>query len=185
MKHKGAVDLTMDDVVKRLASHLRWNKKSKDVVGGIFRACPPAAEKDIIATEQRLNFNFPERLRKIYLSVANGGFGPGYGVMGVEGGFTDDLGHTVADLFEVYRQPDPEDPTWEWPERFIPICHWGCVVYSAIDCGQNPAPVYFVDVGVKEPNEPMESIIKFHKPSIEAWLNDWLDGKDLWHEVWR
>jgi hypothetical protein len=31
----------------------------------------------------------------------------------------------------------------------------------------------------------MESIIKFHKPSIEVWLNDWLDGKDLWHEVWR
>lgn len=73
---------------------------------------------------------------------ANGGFGPGYGVMGVEGGFTDDLGHTVADLFEVYRQPDPEDPTWEWPERFLPICHWGCVVYSGIDCGQNLAPVY-------------------------------------------
>jgi hypothetical protein len=48
-----------------------------------------------------------------------------------------------------------------------------------------PAPVYFFDVGVKEPNEPMDSIIKFHKPSIEAWLKDWLDGKDLWHEVWR
>jgi len=29
------------------------------------------------------------------------------------------------------------------------------------------------------------SIIKFHKPSIEVWLNDWLDGKDLWHQVWR
>jgi hypothetical protein len=43
----------MDDVVKRLASHLRRNKKSKDVVGGIFQACPPVAEQDIIATEQR------------------------------------------------------------------------------------------------------------------------------------
>jgi hypothetical protein len=81
----------MDDMVKRLATHLRWNKKSKDPVGGIFRACSPAAEKDIIATEQRLNFDLPETLRKIYLRVANGGFGPGYGVMGVEGGFTDDL----------------------------------------------------------------------------------------------
>jgi hypothetical protein len=44
--------------------------------------------------------------------------------------------------------------------------------------------VYYVDVVVKEPGEPMESIIRLHKPSIEVWLSDWLDGKDLWHEVW-
>jgi hypothetical protein len=174
----------MDDLVKRLKTHLRWNRKTKDPVGGVFRARPPASERDVVATEKRIGFNLPHTLREIYSNVANGGFGPGYGVMGVEGGFTDDMGNTVADLFESYRHSDPEDPTWQWPDRFLPICHWGCVVYSAIDCSGEQSSVYYVDVGVKEPGEPMESIIKLHKPSIEVWLSDWLDGKDLWHEVW-
>jgi len=37
---------------------------------------------------------------------------------------------------------------------------------------------------VRELGDPMESIISLHKLSTEAWLSDWLDGKDLWHEVW-
>lgn len=170
----------MDDVVKRLASRLRWNKESTGVTGHVFRACSPATQKDVAMTEQRLNFGIPATLRQIYLNVANGGFGPGYGVMGVDRGFTDDLGHTVADLFEAYRQPAPDDPTWHWPEKFLPICHWGCIVYSAIDCSQETSPVYWVSVSDKEPGEPMESVIKFHKPSIDEWLSDWLNGKDLW-----
>lgn len=174
----------MDELVERLAKHLKWNRGSKDPLAGAFWASPPASEEAVVATERRLGFTLPHTLRECYLNVANGGFGPGYGVMGVEGGFTDDLGNTVADLFESYRQPDPEDPTWHWPESLLPICHWGCVVYSAIDCSREPGPVYFVDVSVKELGGPMESIIKFHKASIEAWLSDWLDGKDLWHEVW-
>ena len=174
----------MEELIDRLAKRLSNNPNSVDVLGNEFRACPPASEQVIIATEKRLGFNLPQILRRIYLNVANGGFGPGYGVMGVEGGFTDDLGNTVADLFESYRRPDPEDPAWYWPERFLPICHWGCVVYSAIDCSQEFSPVYFVDVGVKDTGAPMETIIKLHKPSLELWLGDWLDGRDLWHEVW-
>lgn len=174
----------MEELVERLAERLRKSPKSLDVVGNEFRACPPASEHSVVAAEKLLGFSLPQTLRRIYLNVANGGFGPGYGVMGVEGGFTDDLGHTVADLFETYRKPDPEDPAWQWPEQFLPICHWGCVVYSAVDCSQPTSPVYFVDVGVKDIGASMETIIKLHKPSFEIWLDDWLNGKDLWHEVW-
>ena len=174
----------MDELVERLAERLRRKPKSKDVLGNEFRAFPPASENAVAATERRLGFNLPQTLRQIYLEVANGGFGPGYGVIGVEGGFTDDLGHTVADLYESYRRPDPEDPSWQWPEAFLPICHWGCGVYTVVDCGRQPSPVYFADVGVKEPGEEMETILLPHKPSFEAWLGDWLDGKNLWNEVW-
>jgi len=104
----------------------------------------------------------------------------GYGVMGVLGGFADDLGHTVGDLFEVYRQRDPEDPEWQWPEQFLPLCHWGCVMYSAVDCRGEQNAVYLVDVSAKEAGEPMDKIIKLQRSSLELWLSDWLDGKDLW-----
>lgn len=174
----------MRETVQRLLARAATNPEFPDVVGFTFRAQPPASEAAVRATERRLGFRLPETLREIYLTVANGGFGPGYGVMGVEGGFTDDLGHTVADLYERYREGDPSDPTWLWPESLVPICHWGCVIYSAVDCSQENAPVYFVDVSGKEPGEPMSSIIRLHKNSIDQWLVDWLDGKDLWGQVY-
>lgn len=170
----------MEDLVPRLAERLRRRPKSKDVVGNVFRAYPPAPEEAIASTERRLGFRLPPTLRTIYGEVANGGFGPGYGVMGVENGFPDDLGHTVADLYESYRQPDPEDPTWVWPERYLPICHWGCIVYSVVDCTRSPNPVYFADISAWETGEPMETILRLHRPSFEIWLGDWLDGKKLW-----
>jgi SMI1 / KNR4 family (SUKH-1) len=174
----------MDDLVKRIKQRLRWNRKSTDVMGRVFLARRPASKKSLLATEQRLGFKIPHTLRTLYLEVANGGFGPGYGVMGVDDGFMDDSGNTIADLYERYRRPDPEDPAWHWPEYLLPFCYWGCGVYSAVDYSKEPSPVYYTDASVKEAGEPMESIIRFHKPSIEDWLNDWLEGKDLWHEVW-
>jgi hypothetical protein len=176
--------MTMRNIVQRIAARVAANPVFPDVVGFTFQARPPASEAAVRAAERRLGFRLPETLREIYLTVANGGFGPGYGVMGVEGGFTDDMGHTVADLYEIYREGDPTDPTWLWPEGLVPICHWGCVIYSAVDCSQESAPVAFVDVSAKEPGEPMSCIIHAHKPSIDQWLVDWLDGKDLWGEVW-
>jgi hypothetical protein len=168
------------EIVELLAERLKQNPDSVGVCGNVFRACPPASEVAVAATEKQLGFNLPQTLRRIYLKVANGGFGPGYGVMGVAGGFADDLGHTVGDLFEVYRRGDPEDPEWNWPERFLPICHWGCVVYSALDCRDEQTAVYLVDVSGKEPGEPMDKIIKLQTDALERWLRDWLEGKDLW-----
>src|SRR5688572_8509251 len=167
------------EIIPRLAERLKHSSESVDVIGNVFRAYPPASEEAVVATEEQIHFPLPQTLRRIYLTVANGGFGPGYGVMGVLGGFADDLGHTVGDLFEVYRQSDPEDPEWKWPEQFLPICHWGCVVYSAVDCRDEQHAVYLVDVSAKEPGESMDKIIKLQRSSLELWLSDWLDGKDL------
>lgn len=171
-------------LLEQLATRLKREPVSRNVVGGTFRALPPASEREVGFTEERLDFSLPPTLRTIYLCVANGGFGPGYGVMGVEGGFTDDLGNNVADLYMSYRKPYPEDPTWQWPDSLLPICHWGCVVYSAVDCGSPVAPVYMAEVGAKEPGEPMESIITLQKTSFDEWISDWFEGKDLWREFY-
>jgi hypothetical protein len=105
-------------------------------------------------------------------------------VLGVQGGFVDDLDQTVLDIYRAYRQPDPEDPGWIWPERYLPICHWGCVVYSVLDCTKVDAPVFFADIGVKDVGAPVSSILIPHRPSFNDWLCGWLDGSDLWKEVW-
>src|SRR5205807_2116845 len=48
---------------------------------------PPATEDQIRETEQQLGFPLPPLLRLLYTEIANGGFGPGLGIVGTPGGF--------------------------------------------------------------------------------------------------
>ena len=50
-------------------------------------AFAPASEQQIRHTEQQLGFPLPQLLRHLYAEIANGGFGPGYGIIGVEDGY--------------------------------------------------------------------------------------------------
>lgn len=50
-------------------------------------ALSPATEEQIIETEQQLGFLLLPLLRQLHLQIANGGFGPGYGIIRAIGGF--------------------------------------------------------------------------------------------------
>lgn len=47
----------------------------------------PATEQQIRETEQQLGFSLPPMLRLLYTQVANGGFGPGFGIIGAANGY--------------------------------------------------------------------------------------------------
>jgi len=64
------------EIVQRLAERVKHSSESVDVIGNVFRAYPPASEEAVGATEKQLGFRLPPSLRRIYLTVANGGFGP-------------------------------------------------------------------------------------------------------------
>ena len=52
---------------------------------------PPATAQQAAETEYLLGFALPHLLRELFMTVANGGFGPGYGLNGVIGGFGERL----------------------------------------------------------------------------------------------
>jgi SMI1 / KNR4 family (SUKH-1) len=172
------------DTITRLAGRVVSDLHSVGPVGVEFTAAPKATLELVLEAEKQLGFALPPLLRRAYLEVANGGFGPGYGVMGIWDGFTDDQSNTVVDLYQSYRRGYPDDPTWDWPRGLLPICHWGCAVYSAVDATTEGNPVVFMDIGVKDAGAPMSSITIPHKSTLQSWLEDWLEGKDLWSEVW-
>ena len=58
----------------------------------------PVSAADIDAVEKALGQRLPPLLTEIYRFVGNGGFGPGYGLTGLSGGATDDLGNDVLTL---------------------------------------------------------------------------------------
>ena len=173
-----------DDTLQRLRDYLVVHAIGRDIVGGSFVPSPPCDEAAIQDAQLALGFRLPRLLSDIYTTLANGGFGPGYGVMGVSGGFTDDMQQSIVDAYRSYVVTPPDEPTWIWPRGLVPFCHWGCIVYSVLDCLRPPNPVHFIAIGDKKLDESMDSIIHPHKASLAQWLDDWMEGKDLWKEVW-
>ncbi|PPC75220.1 SMI1/KNR4 family protein [Pokkaliibacter plantistimulans] len=140
----------------------------------------PASPESIRLEEIKLGFPFPPDLKKIYLTVANGGIGPGYKLLGVKGGHTSDEGDSIAELYTLLNSADPEDPELKWPEGLIPFCHWGCAIYSCFDATKEEFPVVWYDPNMRESGEPVELMFSPHKNAFVDWLASWLDGKDLW-----
>lgn len=127
------------------------------------RPAPPTEPEELKAVEEHLGFPLPQGLRDIYTEVANGGFGPGYGLLGIGSGATDDLGNTADSLYLLFSQADPDDPDWSWRPGVVPFAYWGCAVYSCIT--------------------PSGTVIAFdegswveHEETLESWLRRWLDG---------
>lgn len=108
---------------------------------------PPATAQQVAETEGMLGFALPPLLRELFTTVANGGFGPGYGLNGVIGGFGERLpegylgfkqSSRLVDIawYEQRQQPTTllRLPFYVHPDRFVMLCHWGCAIYSYLDC---------------------------------------------------
>lgn len=65
-------------------------------------AFPPATEQHIRETEQQLGFALPSLLKLLYTQIANGGFGPGFGIIGVMNGYPG-VDHLPGDLARRYQ----------------------------------------------------------------------------------
>ena len=129
-----------------------------------FRRFPPATHAQLDRASRQLGIPIPADLRTIYVEVANGGFGPGYGLLGVDSGGTDDSGANVERAYELLSAPDPEVPDWEWLEGGLPCCYWGCQVYS---CVMPDGLVVQLD-GYEWGREAVP---------ITEWLSRWVEGR--------
>jgi len=170
----------MDDLIARLSGRAADPVTAIDMAH-MYDAPParyaPADATECAAAEQRLGFQLPEPVRRVYTTVANGGFGPGYGLMGLIGGAPLDTGDSAVSLFENFRDgEDPEDPLWNWPAGLLPVCHWGCAIYSCVDCTQPDGPVVRFDPNGHALGEPWGAAFRQESESFEAWLGRWLAG---------
>lgn len=144
------------------------------LTSGSLERLPPlrvASQSNVAEAEALIGFRLPPLLRRLYLEVGNGGFGPGYGVLGLHGGHTDDTRRTAVDL---YRQAHVGPSAW-WPflkSSLLPICHWGCAIYSFVDCSVPSSDVWAFDPNAG-PQGP-EALFACHI-SLNEWLSKWVD----------
>jgi len=128
----------------------------------------PATPAAVDRAESLVGGPLPPVLKRLYLEVANGGFGPGHGVLGLDGGYADDLKRTAIGILG-----ERDDGIWPgMPRDLLPVCHWGCAIYSFVHCpsgqmiGWDP-----------NPTEPEDDVPYFEQEyTIETWLEAWLDG---------
>ena len=132
----------------------------------------PAAPDAIEEAERLLGHRLPRLLRRLYLEVANGGFGPGWGILGVRGGHADDYHQTAVDL---YREAHAESSTEAWsslPAGLLPICHWGCGIYSFLDCADTAAPMWGWDPNPVTADEIDKALVR-QDITFTEWLARW------------
>lgn len=104
--------------------------------------------------------------------------------MGLAGGATDDIGQTAVGFCKVFAQSDPEDPFWDWPQGLLPICHWGCAIYSCIDCTSDDAMILTWDPnGWDDGTSPTTAIFPIGM-TLFQWLEAWASGVNLWDRMY-
>jgi len=146
-------------------------------------AASPASSYQISEAERSLGFPLPELLKKLLQEVGNGGYGPGYGLIGTPGGFSDDLGNSFVSLYEAFASKDPDDPAWDWPTGLVPICHWGCAICSCVDCLHDNG-MYVWDPNVWEAGQSPKIAIRALSRDLRSWLAAWSNDTDLWTEMY-
>lgn len=105
----------------------------------VERAAPePATEAAIIEAESVIGFPVPAILRRLYVEVANGGFGPRFGILGVRGHdhFTCD---DYADITKAYWGGDPAF------SGLVPVVEWGCALWSYCDFSSSDGEIWAWD----------------------------------------
>jgi hypothetical protein len=122
----------------------------------------PAGAEAVDEAEGRLGRRLPEPLRTLFLEVGNGSFGPGYGVLGLAGGHRDSGGQTAVDMLGLHARP----PAVLWP-----LCHWGCGIYSLVDCASPDATIWGFD---PNPAGDVPEALFPEDLTLTVWFERWI-----------
>jgi SMI1/KNR4 family protein SUKH-1 len=98
---------------------------------------PPATPEALAEAENVIGLPMPPLLRRLYLEVANGGFGPNEGILGVRGGTSQGNFEDIADLY----QGGP-DPSGRIPAGLVLLYDWGCTIWSLVDFRDPTGPMW-------------------------------------------
>lgn len=142
-------------------------------------AAPPLTEAQLQTIETRLDHPLPPFFRLLYTRIANGGFGPGYGLVDALS-FTPEtdwrpieLGACPQDgeMLQVRGEEWWRIPEGAWPSLCYEIVEWGCCNYSYLDV--RTGRIY--EGGIYGPDARF--LMSLQAPSFEAFIERWASGK--------
>ena len=153
-------------------------------MGAALPIAPTLSARDLATTVERLHFRPPGLFLDLMQQIGNGGFGPGYGFIGLEGGEVNEQEQTAVDFYCWSCAPNPDDPVWHWPEFLLPFCSWGCAIYTCLDCSDQEMRLHHWDPNVWEPGVDPKVGLADMGDTLPGWLQAWVDGVNLWDRIY-
>jgi SMI1 / KNR4 family (SUKH-1) len=156
--------MTDDDLVAAIRSRIANPKLRIDFTTvGIPPIYGIASDTDLDSCEAEIGMPLPTMLRRLYLEVENGGFGPGAGILGVTGGHTDVDGRTLSALYTALQSQG-------WPRAILPISDLGDGAWSCIDGHGGTGERVLTMNGAQ---------LTQTKFDLSSWLGAWVTGTDM------
>jgi hypothetical protein len=155
---------TVDVAGSRLAESL-GQRMATPVLGELPAPAEPVA---LARAEAALGVALPEELRRIYLEVADGGFGPGEGLLTLER-----MVVAYRDLLDGDELPRGRS----WPRGLLPVVAggpgWDCVdASSGRVIAWDPE-----ELSERTSEERFQRSFEELFPSVQAWLTDWVGSR--------
>jgi hypothetical protein len=126
----------------------------------------PSTQESLDRAEERLGFALPPELRQLYRAVADGGFGPGSGLLAMD---------RVVDRYLAVQGEAPRNQTW--PDRLLPLVDDNPVL-DCLDASREQGAVITWDpeeLSERAGDRAWRRSFSERAPSLEAWLAGWLD----------
>lgn len=104
---------------------------------------PTVSKNDIAKAEADMGFPLSQLLQRIYLEISNGIAGFSYDIIGLKGGCDSHCG-TLVDTYMDFKRGGETDKKG-WKTGLLPFCHWGCNIFSWVDCADSANPIFSHD----------------------------------------
>ncbi|MEV4324296.1 SMI1/KNR4 family protein [Microbispora rosea] len=142
---------------------------------------PTASASAVIEAERTIGSPLPPLLRRLYLEVANGGFGPGRGILGVPTGGAY-RSREITFYHKIWNaRPDPYVPP-----GLVWLHNWGTAIWSLVDCRDLAGPMWIWDpmgpylrpdrLGLEEGIRVDRSVLTPQNMTLAEWLTECLRG---------
>lgn len=147
--------------------------------GGIQLLPPlaPVSAEALARCEEAIGHALPPLLRRCYLELGDGGFGPGRGLLAAAG--PDVPQRTIGTEFA--NQERWPEPWWPMARRLVPLCTWGCGIESFVDCADPDARMWALDPN-PAPAEDFAASLFPQEFGLTEWLRRWTEGR--LHRPW-
>ncbi|HEY3964796.1 MAG TPA: SMI1/KNR4 family protein [Planctomycetaceae bacterium] len=176
----------MDKLIARIKSRVADPRKAVDAAAWVhplptIRA--PAKPAEVDAAERALGHPIPQLLRRLYLEVGNGGFGPAYGLEGVPTIPPTPLLSDIVFLYSELRSAPPpdENPSWYWPDGLVPLISLGCNIWECVDLLTPPYAIVVHDPNECDWERPLAEQLKPVAESLAKRLEKWLAKRGTPH----
>ncbi|WP_433329833.1 SMI1/KNR4 family protein [Spirillospora sp. CA-294931] len=125
----------------------------------------PASQDAVHECEALVGRRLPPLLRRCYLELGDGGFGPAYG---------------LEPLQEISSDFQGQQRSWpgEWQpmtKTLLPICNWGCAITSFVDCASPTAAMWAIDPNPAPYDNFQVALFPQHL-SFAEWMRRWIEG---------